>query len=472
VLVDVGAQSKDERERERLVAALERWRGKARSLAADKKRLGAELEASKARVVDLEGQLIVATERIATLSRMCFGTSSEKRESPAVASPVEPGDESEHASTPEGERRRRGQQVGSTGHGRRDYSALETEEVLHDLLEDERRCPNCGAPYDPFGEETSAQVDWQVRIVRVLHRRRRYVKACRCKGKGIVVAPLPAKPIRKGLFTSQFLARLIYDKYVLCRPLERIGAALRAEGLEIAKGTLVGALRAVSHLLEPLDQEIRARNPAVGHLHIDETSWAVFEDVEGKANHRWWLWVFVSVDTVCFDIDPTRSSSVLERHLGIDLSAKSLPPGRSLLVSSDFYSVYQSLATLGGVEALYCMAHIRRYFIRAGDAHEVLRPWRDAWVCRIAALYRAHHVLRASMPRSPEHATPAEDFVLCLGEIDVVRQSEAADEDLHPAARKVLATLQRSGTALCATHAFLRRTLTTTARSAPSGARS
>jgi len=79
VLVVVGARTEDDRERGRLVDGLDRWREKARSLAADKKRLVAELEASKARAVDLEGQLIAATEKIATLSKVCFGTSSEKK---------------------------------------------------------------------------------------------------------------------------------------------------------------------------------------------------------------------------------------------------------------------------------------------------------------------------------------------------------------------------------------------------------
>jgi len=444
VLVVVGTQTEDDRERGRLVAGFERWRAKARGLAVDNKRLAKELAASQARVVDLEGQLLAATEKIATLSKLCFGTSSEKKEEKnepegaerdAPGAPTVPG-------RPDGDgRRRRGQQPGSTGHGRRDYSGLETEEVIHDVPEHERCCPECGASYARFGEESSTQIDWQVRIVRVLHRRPKYVRTCRCKTKGVVVAPVPAKPIRKGLFTSQFLARLVYEKYVLGRPIERIVTALRAEGLEVAKGSLVGCLEAVSLLLEPLDQAIRARNAAAAHLHIDETSWQVFEDVEGKANHRWWLWVFVSVDTICFHIDPTRSSSVLETHLGIDFSAKALPPGRSLLVSSDFYTVYQSLAMLDGVEVLWCFSHIRRYFIRAGDAHEVLRPWRDAWLERFAALYRAHHALRANGPGSPEHAKAAEDFAYRLGEIDVVRQKEAATEGLHPTAAKVLATL-------------------------------
>lgn len=441
MLVDVGTWTEDDREHGRLVAGLDRWREKARGLAADKKRLIAELAACKARVVDLEGQLIAATEKIATLSKLCFGTSSEKKNTEPGGAGTNAGEPADPGHLRDAGRRRRGQQPGTTGHGRRDYSGLETEEVVHDVPEHERLCPDCGAAYEPFGEEGSAQIDWQVRIVRVLHRRRRYAKACRCKGKGIVVAPVPQKPIRKGLFTSQFLARLVFEKYVLARPIERIVTALRAEGLEIAKGSLVGALRAVSCLLEPLDEAIRARNAAACHLHIDETSWQVFEDVEGKANHRWWLWVFVSADTICFDIDPTRSSSVLEAHLGVDFSAKSLPPGRSLLVSSDFYTVYQSLALVEGVEALYCFAHIRRYFIRAGDAHEALRPWRDAWLLRFAALYRAHHALKACVPSTPEHARAAEDFALAFGEIDVVSQKQAADEDLHPAARKVLATL-------------------------------
>lgn len=441
MLVDVGTWNEDDREHGRLVADLYRWREKARGLAADKKRLIAELAASQARVVDLEGQLIAATEKIATLSKLCFGTSSEKKNSETGSAAANAGEPADPGRLRDTGRRRRGQQPGTTGHGRRDYSGLKTEEVVHDLPEHEQLCPDCGIAYEPFGEEGSAQIDWQVRIVRVLHRRRKYRKACRCKGKGIVVAPVPQKPIRKGLFTSQFLARLVFEKYVLGRPIERIVTALRAEGLEIAKGSLVGALRAVSCLLEPLDEAIRARNAAACHLHIDETSWQVFEDVEGKANHRWWLWVFVSADTICFHIDPTRSSSVLEAHLGIDISSGSLPLGRSLLVSSDFYTVYQSLACVEGVEALYCFAHIRRYFIRAGDAHEALRPWRDAWLLRFAALYRAHHALRASVASTPEHASAAEDFALCLGEIDVVRQKQAADEDLHPAARKVLATL-------------------------------
>lgn len=209
----------------------------------------------------------------------------------------------------------------------------------------------------------------------------------------------------------------------------------------MAKGTLIGCFQALSVLLAPLDAAIRARNACAGHLHVDETSWRVFEEVAGKANHRWWLWTFVGPDTVAFLIDPTRSTKVLTSHLGIDMEAGSLAEGRHLLLSSDFFTVYQSLATLEGVDPLWCWAHIRRYFIRAADAHTELKPWSAEWLARIGALYVAHRAFGPAAPGSDEQARAETDFAGALFVLDAARKAEVADETLHLAARKVLATL-------------------------------
>ena len=46
---------------------------------------------------------------------------------------------------------------------------------------------------------------------------------------------------------------------------------------------------------------------------------------------------------------------------------------------------------------LYCWAHIRRYFVRAGDANPAqLAYWTAAWLERIKALYAAHAQLMAA----------------------------------------------------------------------------
>ena len=121
-----------------------------------------------------------------------------------------------------------------------------------------------------------------------------------------------------------------------------------------------------------------------------------------------------------------------------------LPGGRRLLLSSDFYAVYQSLGRVDGVDNLWCWSHIRRYFVRAGDAHRDLQAWTPAWLERIGALYRAHSALAAAPTGSPQQAQAAAQFAATLKVIDTERTAQAANAHLmHPAAVKVLATLDR-----------------------------
>jgi hypothetical protein len=257
----------------------------------------------------------------------------------------------------------------------------------------------------------------------------------------VLVAPAVAKPIAKGRFTAGFLARLVTEKFVLGRPVHRIVAALAFEGCEVAEGTVAGVLTAVSALLAPLAAAITERNAAAGHAHVDETSWQVFEAVEGKANNRWWLWVFVGPDSTVFQIARSRSTAVAAEHFGIDLDADTLAEGRQLLISSDFFTVYQSLARIDGIDPLYCWAHIRRYFIRAGDAHPELAGWTAAWTERIGALYLAHRAYGAAEPGSAEAARAQAQITDALATMDIVRHAEASDPGTPASARKVLATL-------------------------------
>ena len=78
-----------------------------------------------------------------------------------------------------------------------------------------------------------------------MHRRRRYRRRLRLPGAADGDRAAGAKPIAKGRFTAGFLARLLFEKYVLGLPVHRIAQALAAEGLDVAEGTLAGALKAV-----------------------------------------------------------------------------------------------------------------------------------------------------------------------------------------------------------------------------------
>jgi transposase/uncharacterized coiled-coil protein SlyX len=421
------------------------WRaraGRAEARVTELEAATAALRADKAgltaRVAELAGQVDRLQESVTTLSGLLFGSSSEKGGSPSRGNGRADGDRPGGAG-------KRGQRPGRPGHGRRDRSHLETEERFIDVDAGQRCCAECGEPFEFLGTEDSEQVDWQVKITRIVWRRRRYRRRCSHPGPATVCAPPAARPVPKGLFTAGFLARLAYEKHVLGRPVHRIVAALAADGFDVAPGTLCGALKQIAPLIAPWAEAIAAHGRQAGHVHADETSWQVFEDIEDKDGHRWWLWVFVTDATTVFVMDTSRSADVAAGQLGIDREQSQLEAGRRLVISSDFHKAYQSLACIDGVDTLWCFAHIRRYFLRAGAAHpEALGEWAEAWTERIAVLYRAHHALAATTPGTDARQRAQGRWQRAFTDIDahrILQASDAAKGLLHPAAAKVIATL-------------------------------
>ncbi|MGQ0777085.1 MAG: IS66 family transposase [Pseudonocardiales bacterium] len=115
---------------------------------------------------------------------------------------------------------------------------------------------------------------------------------------------------------------------------------------------------------------------------------------------------------------------------------------------------------LEGLVNLYCWAHIRRYFVRAGDANpDQLTYWTTAWLERIKALYGAHEQLMTAWAQAPsaqdsqsaarlEQAYQAWDET--IGAIDAARTQQMAAPGLQEPAKKALATLDREWDGLVA----------------------
>lgn len=408
---------------------LENW--EVACLEAENTQLRAENAALAARVKELEGQIEALMARVLKLTQQVYGRKSEQQ-SPQKKDSANDSPQSNG---------RRGQQQGSKGHGRRKYLNLPVREEIHDIHEANRHCPRCGLPYEPFpGDETSEEIDWQVRVERVVHKRKRYQKTCQCPGvPAIITAPPPAKVIAKGLFTAGFIARLLIEKFVLGRPLYRIGTALQMEGLELSQGTLVGVLQQVAFLLAPLDEAIRAHCRSAGLWQADETGWKVFEEVEGKASNRWWLWAFASSDAVVFVIDPSRSASVPKKFFG--LTGHDPHPAKGLL-GSDFYRVYQALGD--SIQSFFCWAHLRRYFLDAARGYPQLQSWTDKWRDRIATLYRLHGARHALSPGTQSFLEADDELRRFVkDEIEANWRSQVTDRTLLLAARDVLGTVER-----------------------------
>lgn len=456
--------------RDVLAAALDANREMARlsaELREDNGRLREENARLRAENAEQAAELERVRADLAVLQRMVFGRSSEKaRPEPSADGGGDAGQGRDlRGSGAGGKKRGPGARA-----GRRDYSHLPRVEVVWDFGDGGYCCPECGTPFTGLGSDhVTEQLDWLV-VVRVrADCRRRYRRACGCRVPATVTAPGPPKAIGKGLFANAFLAMLFTERFVAGRSMNSLVTGLARHGAEIAPGTLAGACAQAGALLVPLEDAITARSRDSWHLHADETTWRVFAPREGDGPARWWLWVFLGPDTACFVMDATRSGTVLARHAGIDEKTGQLTPDdgggpRRLVISSGFYAVCQSAGKkAGGLVNLYCRAHIRRYFVRAGDANPAqLKYWTAAWLERIKDLYAAHAQLMAA---SAQAAAPAPREAAAaaarLGEagaawdeaisvIDEARKKQVTAPGLQEPARKALATLDREWDGLTA----------------------
>jgi transposase len=382
--------------RDALAAALEANREMAR-LAAELREENARLRAENA---EQAAELEKLRADVAVFQRMLFGQSSE-RSRPGSGGAAGGGDGEQDRDRGSGRAGKRGPGARA---GRRDYSHLPRVEVSWDFPGGGYCCPECGEPFTLLGDHVSGeQLDWQVIVRLVAHCRRRYKRACDCRVSATVTAPGPPKAIGKGRFSSAFIAMLLTERFAAGRSQNSLVKGLARQGAEISPATLAGTCAQAGALLVPAAEAVTERSRDSWHLHADETTWPVFAPRDGDGPAKWWPWVFIGPDTVCFVMDPTRSGAVLARHAGIDEKTGQLADGgdggpRRLVISSDFYAVYQSAGKKAdGLVNLFCWAHVRRHFVRAGDANPAqLTYWTEAWLARIRDLYAAHEQLMAA----------------------------------------------------------------------------
>ena len=95
----------------------------------------------------------------------------------------------------------RGQQPGSCGHRRRDYSHLPEQVEERDLPPEQCCCQECGAPFTPVGgTEDSTILEIEVKAHRRLIRRKRYRRACACPAPSeLVTAPREPRVIPRSI---------------------------------------------------------------------------------------------------------------------------------------------------------------------------------------------------------------------------------------------------------------------------------
>src|SRR5215510_10432074 len=323
--------------------------------------------ALKAQVEALEAQIRDLTQRL-------YGTKSEKSAASEACGKVN-----------EVQPRKRGQQPGTPGHGRSDRSTLPVVVEVHDVSEAVKHCPQCGEALAPFpGVEGCDIIEVQVQAHIRRIQRPRYHTTCRCAQRpGIVTAPPVPRVIPKSPLGVSVWTMVLLDKYLYSRPTHRLCQELAHHGFPLSQGTLTDGLQRLKGLFAPLLPVLYERQMTEKLFYGDETRWEVFEEIEGKTGHRWYLWVMQSASVVYYQMAPGRGADVPKGHFG-----KLRKDLVEVVLVCDRYSAYKSLA-LECEELIlaFCWAHVRRDFLKAARSWPELEGWMFTWVVDIRALY-------------------------------------------------------------------------------------
>jgi transposase len=397
------------------------WRAQYEQLMEREAALKAESEAYQATIRDL-------TQRL-------YGTKSEKVTRLKTAG--EP---------PTASLRKRGQQPGRPGHGRRSCATLPVVDEVRDLSPAEQRCPRCGAAFQPFpGPEASTLIEVQVQAHVRRIQRLRYYKGCRCPHlPGIVTAPPAPRLIPKSPLEVSVWTEVLLDKYLYGRPTARLCQALQHQGVPLSPGTVTDGLRKITPLFEPVVQALREHQMGEKLFYGDETRWNVFAEIAGKVGHRWYLWGTRSASVVFFHIAPSRGATVPKAHC-----AKRHTALVQVVLVCDRYSAYKALAKEHDKIVLaYCWAHVRRDFLNAARSWPELAPWMWQWIEDIRTLYRLNTarlaVWDATMPldaQAPAFVARQHDLTTHLREMQDRCEMYRQERHLHEAKRPILESL-------------------------------
>ena len=389
-----------------------------------RRQLQCQSEGAEQRERALRCDLEYARGRIRDLEQRLFGRKSERQW-------VIDGQQPRSAGLVRG----RGQQRGSPGHGRRPLCGLPIHEEILPLAS--ANCPACGEALEDFpGTEDSEVLEIEVKAYRRVIRRRRYRPACRCgKLAGIVTAAAPGRLIERGKFGISVWVDALLDKFLYGRASTRWIQAMADRGLAISAGSLSGGLQAIAPLFAPLYQALLPRLREEPHWHADETRWEVFVEREGKASHRWYLWVFQSCSVMYYVLDPSRSSSVPAAVLqGVERG----------VISCDRHSAYKKFSRLHpDIVLSFCWAHQRRDLLNLANEHPTLSAWAMQWVDRIAELFERYEQRTQAELNSAAYRTQDQQLRTALRRMARERTRSLRDPQLPEPAVKLLQSMQR-----------------------------
>jgi transposase len=248
------------------------------------------------------------------------------------------------------------------GHGRRPLPKdLPRKQVVHDLSDEEKRCPCCGEMRVRISAEVSEQLEYEPAKLYVIEHERPTYACPKCEGN-VETASKPLQPIEKGLAGPGLLAGVITSKFGDHLPLYRQEDILGRGGYEIPRSTTCGWLAGCADLMRPLYEWMKRLVLESKVIWTDDTPVPVLEPGRGKTREGR-IWVYVGDQGhpyTVFDYTPTRNRDGPTRFFGKYAG----------YIQADAYAGYDHLfkPKADGTPVpteVGCWAHARRKFVES-----------------------------------------------------------------------------------------------------------
>ena len=246
------------------------------------------------------------------------------------------------------------------GHGRKPLpDDLPVEEVEYPL--EDTDCPCCGEPMQTIGKEVTDEADYHPGSLFI----RRHVRpkyACRKCQEGVHIAPMPPRPIDKGIAGPGLLAHVLTSKYADHVPLNRLRGMLMRHRFDVAESTLCDWVGRMADLLTPLYDGLRAELLRGRLIQSDDTTVPYLLQSLKKQTATGYLWTYLceSSKLVLYDFTESRSRAGPSRFLaGFEKGT----------LQSDGYAGYNEIVQRAELTRAGCWAHARRkyYDVRRDD---------------------------------------------------------------------------------------------------------
>lgn len=301
-----------------------------------------------------------------------------------------------------------------TPHGRTIFpETLRHEVIVIPVPEAERLCPVTGRERPVIGYEEVKKLEYRRPELFVnVYRREKRGSVSGAEEVGVVTAPPPAGPIPKGLLDNGLLAHVVVSKIVDHLPLYRLEKMFERDGVHLSRQTLCDSLLAAAEPLQGLAACVKANVLANGVVLHDDTPVDLVGEGGRNGKHvqeaRLWVGTVPVRDGpwTHFTFTQTREHRHVEDFFR-NYTGK---------VMSDDFGGYDCL-TLEQRGA--CLAHARRKFFEARDAHPVEAV---EMLERVKALYALEEQVDAAVAHDAER--------LALRQSEALPRLEAIKERL------------------------------------------